>query len=498
MITVALIGWPILTIIMARNVPWPNAVAASLIGGYLLLPGWGGLDLPLLPPLEKDTIPCMMLFALALVLKPGEQPKWAQAQAQTPRAQPGWVPKSMIGKILLGVMIFGALMTAATNSDPIRFTDSASVIPPLKIYDGFSIIVRSSSIILPVLLGRKYLADPYGHRVLLWIIVIAGLGYSFLALAEVRLSPQLNRWVYGFFAHSWHQHLRGGGYRPLVFLDHGLLLAIFFSMTIIAAFGLSRADHLNRMRWLLAGGWLLATLILCNSLGALVIAVALLPVVLMFSVSLQLWVAGGIAILVLFYPLLRGAGWIPTQWLVEIATSYDLGRGLSLNFRFENEDALLLKANERPLFGWGGWGRNRIYDTFGRDLSVVDGAWIAIIGQGGWLRYLAEFGLLSFPLMLLAARQKRLAIEPATAALCLVLAANMVDMLPNAGRSPITWLIVGALLGRLELGKVTEKIQGNQTGVDRIGPSLTVARNPVSAYTRQSTQHQRVQSAWKP
>ena len=37
-------------------------------------------------------------------------------------------------------------------------------------------------------------------------------------------------------------------------------------------------------------------------------------------------------------------------------------RAQSLEFRLDNEDLLIAKAMHRPFFGWGGWGRNFVYD----------------------------------------------------------------------------------------------------------------------------------------
>ena len=39
----------------------------------------------------------------------------------------------------------------------------------------------------------------------------------------------------------------------------------------------------------------------------------------------------------------------------------------------------------RPIFGWGGWGRNRVYDEMGNDMAVTDGYWIIFFGSP-WIR----------------------------------------------------------------------------------------------------------------
>jgi hypothetical protein len=58
-------------------------------------------------------------------------------------------------------------------------------------------------------------------------------------------------------------------------------------------------------------------------------------------------------------------------------------RAASLGMRLRNENELAAKALERPTFGWAGWGRSRVYDIYGRDISVSDGGWIIALGEHG-------------------------------------------------------------------------------------------------------------------
>jgi hypothetical protein len=75
---------------------------------------------------------------------------------------------------------------------------------------------------LPYLVGRACLGDSEGVRELSVGIVIGGLSYVPLALIEMRLSPQLHHWAYGFAASSFSNVERYGGYRPVVFMKDGL------------------------------------------------------------------------------------------------------------------------------------------------------------------------------------------------------------------------------------------------------------------------------------
>ena len=52
---------------------------------------------------------------------------------------------------------------------------------------------------------------------------------------------------------------------------------------------------------------------------------------------------------------------------------------------------------ERPVWGWGGWGRNRVFDTSGRDVSVTDGMWVIYLGVYGLVGLVAWTALLLLP-----------------------------------------------------------------------------------------------------
>ena len=236
----------------------------------------------------------------------------------------------------------------------------------------------------------------------------------------------------------------------MVFLNHGLWLGILLAMAVLAACALWRQALCERIAaspWLFAAGWLMLTLLLSRNLGATALAVLIAPVILLASIRVQLLLAAAIAGAVLLFPMLRGGGWVPTEAVVSIAQSVDAERAASLQFRLDHEDRLLEHANAKPLGGWGSWGRNRVYDPVtGRDLSVTDGYWVIVIGSFGWLGYIARFGLLTVPILLLAFRRRE-EVTPATAGLALVLAVGLIDLIPNATISPITWLIAGALAG---------------------------------------------------
>ena len=87
------------------------------------------------------------------------------------------------------------------------------------------------------------------------------------------------------------------------------------------------------------------------------------------------------------------------KYMLDAANSISEERAESLRVRFDNEQQLLERASQRFLFGWGRWGRSRIYDEYGKDISLTDGRWVITLGQFGVLGFLAEFGLLAFTVL---------------------------------------------------------------------------------------------------
>lgn len=473
---IVLYSWPLVVIFLFHKLPLAEAITASVLFGFLLLPTRVGLPVSGLPDFDKDFIP--VLTATILAFAAVSQP----AQARAAHVRPGILPQHWLGRLMIAMLIGGAFGTALTNTD--RLTIGPRTLPGLSLYDAFSIITSLLGSLMLFLLGRKFLGHPESQKAVLKVLVVGGVVYAVLALFEVRMSPRLNLMLYGFHPNEWIQALRGRGYRPMIFLETGLYVAMFIGCMALAAFSAMRtASGKARKRYLGIGIGIYVTLILSNSLGALMITTALLPVVLFLSLRAQLLAAGLLAAMVLTYPMLRGADLIPTQRVLTLVERINPDRVGSLAFRLGNEDILMDRANQRPLFGWGGWNRGRIFNEDGKDISVTDGRWVIIFGQGGWVRYLAEYGLLTVPILLLAFRRRGKGLEPAAVGLALVLAANLADSIPNGGIHTVTWLLAGALMGRVDWGWV-------DAAAPAAGQAAAVPP-PARRYTRQLARHSR-------
>lgn len=447
----SLISWPLVVILLFKTSTLPYAVSISIVGGYLILPTSVTFDFPLIPALTKDSIPVLTVMAIYLS-KSIKKPRKIISRIGAPltrKYRNREQHQNRIAAYIIISLLISSSFTVFHNREPLIY--GPTFLPGLRIYDLFSFSLQSLIEVLPFLLGYSLFYSPREHQILLSVLAISGLLYTLPALFEVRMSPQLNVWIYGFFPHSFAQHVRGDGYRPVVFLQHGLWLGIFFAMSLIAGAAWARSvrkSAFSNLLLFLFIIWMLGAIFLSKSLGALLISIIFLPVALLFSARFQVFFSGLFAAVVLIYPLVRGSDLFPAQFLLDQARKINPLRADSLNFRFVNEDILLQKANEKPWFGWGHWGRNAIYDeNSGQKVSVNDGAWIILIGAFGWLGYIIRFGLLALPLVLLRKAKKNREINVASTGLCLVLAVNLIDLLPNATLTPVTWLIGGAVAG---------------------------------------------------
>jgi len=440
--------WPLVAWVLYSRLPPDKALIWTILGGYMVLPTLVVFNLPVVPDLTKDSVPALAAAAIVVFRL---------------RDRISVLPKSTIGKMLICLFVLSPFATVLTNGDAIY--NAKAALPALRIYDSVATIATQGIALLPFFLARRYLATPEAMRTIVMALVAAGLAYSLPIMIESRLSPILNLTFYGYMQHDFFQTLRFGGYRPMVFMPHGLWVAFFVLMSVLATLTMVRNSPAPlRPRYLLAMVYMLGILVLCKSAGPTIYAIILAPVLLIAPQRWQLVLAACLAIIVITYPLLRGSHLIPVDSLLNMASQANAERASSLNFRLVNEEQLLAHAAERPWFGWGGYGRSLLYDIVtGERTSIVDGYWIITLGIYGWLGYIAEFGLLVLPLLLLgreAIARRKVSLSPFVGPVALILAANLVDLLPNATIIPFTWLLVGALLGYAETLKA-ERLNTN-------------------------------------
>jgi tetratricopeptide (TPR) repeat protein len=218
----------------------------------------------------------------------------------------------------------------------------------------------------------------------------------------------MSNMVYGFGALGAFEGTRYGFYRPRVFFATGLELGLWMNATTLVAWWLWRTGQLKAV-WIFPGGLMCAALLIttvaCRSAGATILLVAGASALWICQRTGAKWAMWVLLSVVPVYCFVR----INNLWSGDSAVQLIrlfLGeeRAFSLEFRLVNEDLLIAKALQQPIFGWGGWGRNFVYDEWKHTLSLIDGMWMVALGTFGLVGLIALTTTLLLPAVLFLKR----------------------------------------------------------------------------------------------
>lgn len=429
LVPITLLGWiPCVLVIFSLLKP-RQAVAVSFALAWCFLPV-AGYSIRGLPDYTKMTATCYgVLLGTGLF----------HASAFT-RLRPRWIDLPMV------VWCLVPLASSVSNG--------------LGVYDGLSGVVSQTTMWgLPYLIGRLHFTQIEHLREIAQAIVTFALVYVPLCLFEIRMSPQLHRIFYGFHQHIFEQTIRFGGYRPMVFMNHGLQLSMWMGMGLLICAAMWWHAKSRTMRFF---GMMLPTALLCGTLGVTFVLIKSMGAMVLAAGGIGAIVASralktplpmmAIALCCVLYIGLRATNSWSGEGLVELAADIDEGRAASLEFRMHNENILGEKARQRPWFGWGGWGRNRVYDEEGNDVSITDGLWMIAFGINGTVGLVSLYSsmLLGPTLLVWRCHPRRWASEPATAvaaALAVACLIEATDSLPNGMQIPVMTMALGAVSG---------------------------------------------------
>jgi len=344
----AILGWPILGLLIFASQKDPKRGAIlSIIIGFLFLPSSIGIDLPGLPSIDRDNIVALTLIGALLF---GGRVKMTL--------------KVGSGFYMLAILVYmiSPIFTAMSNSDPV--IAGPRVISGLQVYDGLSLAFNETLRLAPLFIGYWMITTVRDQRMMLTLIVIAGVFYSLFLLIEIRLSPQFHKWVYGFHATSIVDTKRGDLWRPKAFLQNGLIAAFFTLTVVISAIAIWRDDRMRvskgmdrlarlKPRWFgLIAIYLIMILVASQSLGVLIFGIAVVPAMILLSPRLQMWVAVMITTLAFSYPVLRSMDLVPHEQMVTSIATLSERRAESLAVRFHNEQQMLDRGQKKPWLGW--------------------------------------------------------------------------------------------------------------------------------------------------
>lgn len=460
--TAAILTWPLVALALYSTKSTAEATLWTILGAFLLLPSGFSVKLEMIPAFDKNSVPGLCALAGCILV-----------------GRSGKRTASAIGvtECLAFILICSPVVTSALNNDTIFIGER--ILPGVGYYDGISGLLSQLMVFLPFFVGRRVFREAADFQLIVRCLVLAGLFYSIPMLIEIRLSPQLSNWVYGSSPTAFVTEVRYGGYRPVVFMTNGLQAAFFMMTTFLAAVSIwrlrSRIGPLPTQAML---GYMGALVLLTKSAGALIFSIVGAVIVAFVNSKIQLRVALLLATIGILYPVLRLSDAFPNNLMVETAALVNQERADSLGVRFDQEQQLLERASSRFLFGWGRYGRSRVYDDSGKDVSFTDGQWILTLGQFGLIGFLAEFGLLTLPIFR-AASAHRLVVGTRNriflSVVALIVAFSLVEQIPNASISSWTWLLAGALLGRAErivqTARKTEASRGFRVSTEKVHKS---------------------------
>jgi len=314
---------------------------------------------------------------------------------------------------------------------------------------------------VPYFIGRLYFRDLAAMRELALGIFAGGLIYVPLIVFEARMGGQLHPLLYGFEACGSGRFYEMFGvfpFQPRVFMQNALALNMYMAAAAVIGVGLWKSGAV-RSFWGFGFGWLtLAVMggaLLSKSLGANLLmlgGIAAIIVLTRFRSYILL------ALMVLAFPtymITRASGvWSGEDLASAVSAFASQERTESLAGRQFQENRLIARALERPVFGWAGWGLNlRCIDaeTGNPVIAVPDGLWVIVLGTNG----IVGLTLLSLALLLPLRRIMRL--SPSAKAMCpdrapitvmaIVIAIHAIDCLFNAMINPVFVLALGAMTG---------------------------------------------------
>jgi hypothetical protein len=431
-VPIAMFGWIFFTSFLFRNVSPQRAVAISVIGGFLFLPIFS-FDLPGIPSYDKSA-------AIALSLVVGETLSGARSKFP--------VKYSSYDLPIFLWCLVSPIASSLSNG--------------LGVYDGISGAV--SNVLnwgIFYLAGRRFFSESRSLRTLTHGIMIGGLLYIPLILFELRMSPQLSQRVYGFFPHSFLQHIRYGGYRPIVFMQHGLMVAFWMATSSTVTFWLWRMKAVEKVGSIpisLLSLSLIAVTVACKSANGVIYMVLGIAAFIFYRMAGSARRLRWIAILVPLYIIVRLTNIVTIDEVESLALKvFDQDRVTSLGWRLLQENLFGLKALERPWLGWGGYARGWPVnpETGNQLIQMVDSLWVIVLSNRGLFGLVCAFLTLgigpvsALALLRLPSRGEALAHDPYEVdviALSLVMIFFMFDSLLNEMISPVYLVIAGALV----------------------------------------------------
>ena len=415
-----------------------RAVAFCVLAGSLFLPESVAIDLPTIPPLQKEYVTYLsVLMGL-----------WFFQHRSFIQAKPFGGPER-----LLLLLFVGNIGTMMMNLQPLF--DEGKLEDALGPYWLMAATMDDFLMFLvPFFVGRMMFDTFADVIVFLKYLTAAGAIYFILIVIEVVMAIPFHVWQLSDLIYGVAQRpmWRWGVIQPLVFMDNGLSIASFMALAAVASTAIVRIRQGSSIwtgrRAQLAN---LTGLLMSRNIAGNIYGWSMTILIALFKPKFVARACFLIVVFVSFYPFMRIVDVFPNEMMVEFATTIDAERARSFEGRFDEEDHVLKYIDDRIFFGWGGVVRIPGAETFGRGGETgLDSFFVIRLGSRGIVGFLVCTILFFYPTLLAWRRVKRLT-NPThiivVAALMAMVAIRMSDLLINGWWNALPMFLAGALLG---------------------------------------------------
>ena len=331
---------------------------------------------------------------------------------------------------------------------------------------------------VPYLMGRAYCRTHDQLRELAFAIFFGGLIYAPFCWFEIRFSPKLHLTLYGFFQHSFAQHVRYNGFRPIVFMQHGIMVGVWMACSTLVGIWLWRTKVFTKLFGIRAVWWIglmLVTTVYCKAgsgMSALLLGLGTFFVCRRGLPTLSLTL---LALVPMAYLGSRASKIWEGESLAVFVQSIDLERGGSLAARMRQEGLYVDKAYQSPIFGFGG-GDFIPRDEEGKQLvRGNDGFWIITLGMYGFVSLISVFTALTLPALLVAYREMTGPRIESNVLVPLAVITTLfeIDCLPNAMINPLYLLCAGAVSTGVSLPRfnISDQYKVKLTSMESTSPT---------------------------
>jgi hypothetical protein len=382
---VALFAWEPIMLLIFRRVPVRVALLINFVGGWAVLPAANyvsqGEAFPyrvLGTSLESDyfiTKATILGFTGLLCVFLFDRASFKRFRLT-------------VWDLAMGMWLIAPILSAIANPD--NFLEGCTG-------EVYQLLAWGS----PYLIGRLYFTDTQSLRLAAKAFVIGGLAYIPFCIFEIIKGPQIYARLYGYQPFQLNGAERFFGYRPIGLLENGNQLGIWMATAALIAVWLWRrrtATSILGIPILLVAIALFVITILCQSTGAILLLLALVPFVFVDPRHLSRTVSIVLVIGILAFAAFRIANVVSVQDLIKdnptvhAAASYlkNIGKG-SFEWRLSQDERHIDTALDEPILGYGQW------DWWHEGIQRPWSLWLLVFGLYGSVGLVSLEALLLIP-----------------------------------------------------------------------------------------------------